>query len=324
MPTKISTPERCIEKYIRENKKSSKTETYDQYRTVLNKMARDLEAAGFDPLPYYVTEKAVRYLLDEVWKDLEVSTRKWHTHIFSRYLRFFGNNVVVNMDIRWPQDMRPNVDWLTDAEQYKLLNANLTVKEMAVIHFELNMGLRVAEVCNLKLDCINYRMRTVEVLGKGHGEGKWRSVPFSEETEEILGKWLKERQEIVDRVTAYNPSWVDPGNVFLWCHYKNKPQAGAYSDRGHSIDRGIIHVVRDRLGLTFTNHTLRRTFGRTMYHAGAPIESISKILGHEDIVTTLKYLGINLDDMQAAMDLHGDYQKKIRMGIFPKGGIQNV
>jgi len=71
-------------------------------RTVLTKMARDLEAAGFDPLPYYVTEKAVRYLLDEVWKDLEVSTRKWHTHIFSRYLRFFGNNVIVNMDIRWP------------------------------------------------------------------------------------------------------------------------------------------------------------------------------------------------------------------------------
>jgi hypothetical protein len=57
-----------------------------------------------------------------------------------------------------------------------------------------------------------------------------------------------------------------------------------------------------------------------MYHAGAPIESISKILGHEDIVTTLKYLGINLDDMQAAMDLHGDYQKKIRMEMFQKGG----
>jgi hypothetical protein len=42
------------------------------------------------------------------------------------------------------------------------------------------------------------------------------------------------------------------------------------------------------------------------------------------IVTALKYLGINLDDMQAAMDLHGDYQKKIRMGIFQKGGVQRA
>lgn len=65
MPTRISSPERCIEKYIKENRKSSKTQTYDQYKTVLNKM-RDLEEGGFDPMPYDVTENAVRYLLDEV------------------------------------------------------------------------------------------------------------------------------------------------------------------------------------------------------------------------------------------------------------------
>lgn len=60
-----------------------------------------------------------------------------------------------------------------------------------------------------------------------------------------------------------------------------------------------------------------------MYHAGAPIESISKILGHENIVTTLKYLGINLDDMQSAMDLHSAYQRKIRLGIIGNGGSQH-
>ena len=60
MPTRISSPERCIEKYIRENRKSSKTETYDQYRTVLNKMTRDLEEGGFDPLPYNVTESNLK------------------------------------------------------------------------------------------------------------------------------------------------------------------------------------------------------------------------------------------------------------------------
>ena len=66
MPTRISSPERCIEKYIKENRKSSKTQTYDQYKTVLNKMMRDLEEGGFDPMPYDVTENAVKYLLDEV------------------------------------------------------------------------------------------------------------------------------------------------------------------------------------------------------------------------------------------------------------------
>ena len=63
-------------------------------------MIRDLEAGGFDPLPYDITEKAVRYLLDEVWKEQEVSTRKWQTHILSRYLRYFKNFVMVEMIIR--------------------------------------------------------------------------------------------------------------------------------------------------------------------------------------------------------------------------------
>ena len=323
MPRNVSTPEACIEQYIRKNRKSSKKETYDQYRTVLLKMTNDLREAGYDPSPYKINEKSARYLIDEKWKDCEVSYKKWLTHILSRYLRFYNNNTVAEMDIRWPHDTRPNVDWLTDAEQYKLLNEPKTAREEAIIHFELNMGLRIAEVCTIKVENLNYRMRTADVLGKGSCDGKWRSVPFSDDTEKVLERWMTERADIVRRVRAYNPSWVDPGTVFLWCHYKNKPQAGAYSTRGHSIDRGVIHIVRDRLGLTFTNHTLRRTFGRTMYHAGAPIESISKILGHEDIVTTLKYLGINLDDMQSAMDLHSAYQRKIRMGIIGNGGIQH-
>ena len=131
------------------------------------------------------------------------------------------------------------------------------------------------------------------------------------------------RNEIVAAQKQYDPSWVDPGNLLLYSRYKNKPRADAYSDRGHSLDRSVIHPVRERLGMSFTNHTLRRTFGRTMYHAGAPVESIGKILGHEGTTTTLQYLGINLDDMQSAMDMHEDYQKKMLIRIKRKVGIQN-
>lgn len=84
-------------------------------------------------------------------------------------------------------------------------------------------------------------------------------------------------------------------------HYVDKPAGGAYTERGHSLDRAVIHKVRDRLGMDFSNHTVRRTFGRNLYHAGTPIETISKLYGHEDIQTTLKYIGVNLDDMSDAL-----------------------
>lgn len=48
-----------------------------------------------------------------------------------------------------------------------------------------------------------------------------------------------------------------------------------------------------------------------MYHARAPIESISKILDRENIVTAPKYLGINFDDIQAAMDLYENIPERV-------------
>ncbi len=53
--------------------------------------------------------------------------------------------------------------------------------------------------------------------------------------------------------------------------------------------------------MDFSNHTLRRTFGRNLYHAGTLIERISKLYGHEDIQTTLRYIGVNLDDIAAPL-----------------------
>ena len=48
-----------------------------------------------------------------------------------------------------------------------------------------------------------------------------------------------------------------------------------------------------------------------MYHAGVDIETISKFLGHESTIETLKYLGINLDDMDAGMKCLDEYDQKM-------------
>ena len=69
------------------------------------------------------------------------------------------------------------------------------------------------------------------------------------------------------------------------------------------------------MGFHFCNHDLRRTFGRRLYHAGVDIEIISKFLGHESTIVTLKYLGINLDDMDRGMDLLEKYDKKMEVKL---------
>ena len=120
-------------------------------------------------------------------------------------------------------------------------------------------------------------------------------------TKDVLARWMEERASIVQTVRSYNPYWQDPGTLILWCHYKNRPDAGAYGEHTGALDDKVIVPLRERLGFHFANHTLRRTFGRNLYHAGTPIETISKLYGHEDIQTTLRYIGVNLDDMSDAL-----------------------
>jgi len=54
-----------------------------------------------------------------------------------------------------------------------------------------------------------------------------------------------------------------------------------------------------------------RAYGRTPYHSGVDIVTISHILGHDNISTTIRYLGINKDDLDKAVRIHGEYQRRM-------------
>jgi hypothetical protein len=69
---------------------------------------------------------------------------------------------------------------------------------------------------------------------------------------------------------------------------------------------------------TFSNHTLGRTGGRMMYRAQGLLATISSIMGHESVVQTIKYLGINLDDQADAFALVAQYEKGLSA---PKSGF---
>ena len=46
-----------------------------------------------------------------------------------------------------------------------------------------------------------------------------------------------------------------------------------------------------------------------MYHAKVPLEVIAKIFGHSDTRTTIRYLGLDHDDMRLAMEQYARYQE---------------
>ena len=301
----------CIKLHMERTYRRTKITTRNKYLVELRKFDRILKERGHDPLPWRIDEPVVLDLLNEAWRDREVSTKKWYTHILDRYLQFYGNRVVEELHLQWPHDLRPNVKWLSEKEYEKLMKIEKSPLEELVINLELGMGFRSVEVCRLRVCDVHYDevIPFINIRGKGRGEGKWRSVPFGYDTERVLKRWMEERRKIVERMRMYNPYWKEPEELAIWCHYVDSPVAGPYSEQGHSIDRGPIYKLRERLGFDFTQHTLRRSYGRRLYHAGVKIETISKLLGHDDVRTTYKYLGINMDDMNDAMKILRDFDK---------------
>jgi integrase len=73
-----------------------------------------------------------------------------------------------------------------------------------------------------------------------------------------------------------------------------------------------IRAVSERTGLTFTNHTLRQTLGRSCWLVGIPLETIKDLLGHEDTKTTIKYLGININDKSGTMSQLFKFQNAVK------------
>jgi integrase len=147
---------------------------------------------------------------------------------------------------------------------------------------------------------------------------KLRTIHFHPSTLAELDRYHILREIEVQRARRKNPHVKVPDELMIYATERWK-SIGAYQKT--AIDY-LVNNVSVRSGVKFTNHTLRRTCGRVMYLAGVDIATISKVLGHEDIKTTIRYLGLNMDDMSAGMEKYARYQNALKTansGLASKG-----
>lgn len=211
------------------------------------------------------------------------------------WTKWYGNDVLEKMEIRWPQDMRPNVDWITEEQARRLLEIPKTPVQELMVHCELCLGMRRVEVLRLKVD--SFRGSFVEIIGKGAMGGKPRCMPYHRDTSRILNRYMAYRNALVDLARSRRCDVNVPDSLLIYARGSKLYEYGA---KGSGLDAMIVPLGK-AIGVSFSHHTLRRTFGRTMYRSGVPPATISKMMGHESIDQTLKYIGVDLDDMTNAM-----------------------
>lgn len=272
------------------------------YRETVHAVAAILDAEGRPFMPKEVRPSDVRFLLD--WlsdHDYAVQTRKGYISSLRRWCVWGGNRAVDRWPKpRFPADKRPKVDWLSAEQTAELLACDKTPLQEVVIALELREGLRHVEVIRLKITDIDWQEHLLQVSGKGPIGGKPRIVPIVPETEDAIRKWSKVREKWSEECRSRAPrSFKDPENLIVW---RKSGKLHAYSEEGYGLDKVVTLKLSSQIGFSFSNHTLRRTFGRALYRAGVPVATIAQILGHESTEVTLRYIGVGIDDMRAALD----------------------
>lgn len=127
---------------------------------------------------------------------------------------------------------------------------------------------------------------------------KYRSVPFVSDTSTVLHEYMSYRDSISDDRS--------PDSAFLMISDRMSDHSGKLPGKTY-VDQTVKCLCSRAIERSVSNHTLRRTCARMWYRAGVPLATISSLLGHSDVKTTIKYLGLTLDDLLNGASLYDAY-----------------
>ena len=162
-------------------------------------------------------------------------------------------------------------------EKVEILRDNFeNLRDRAMIDFLLSTGIRVGELVRLNIEDIDFSERECVVYGKGDKE---RKAYFDAKTKLHLMNYIESR---IDNNKALFVSL-------------NRPH-----DR--LTESGVELRLREmgkKLGVEKVHpHKFRRTMATRAIEKGMPIEQVQKILGHEQIDTTLRYAMVNQNNVK--------------------------
>lgn len=293
----------CIEQfseYLESEPALYSPSTVVYYTTHADLALTIIQAFDSDILPYTVCKSHIQYLVSEiVARGYSVKYCKHLITGLKKICKFYRNKIFDNITFRWSVDARPTANWLTESQAAQLLSLNLSPLQEVLLHLELCMGLRRSEVGRLKVSDIHNGY--IDVRGKGSMGGKFRRIPFHHDTRRVLDRFLQYRQWLIDTHFARWGECSIPDQLLIWSN--DGRGLFQYSiESGSGLD-GILAGISKLVYFNFSHHTLRRTFGRILHKSNVRIQTISKLLGHEDTATTVKYLGLDMDDMIDGMSM---------------------
>ena len=159
------------------------------------------------------------------------------------------------------------------------------LRNQTIIEIMYSCGLRVSELTEMKISNIFFDESLIKILGKGNKE---RFIPLSSTAKKLLYNYI-----------TYNRKNLSQDKQSIDIVFLN--------NRGKKLTRVMVYnIINDaaleaKINKKISPHTLRHSFATHLIENGADIISIQKMMGHENVVTTEKYLHVNKKHLVGTM-----------------------
>ncbi len=260
--------------------------TIESYLFDVKKLIIFLKKNKIKKNPDEVKSKITKEFIYNISKKVKPPTQ---ARIISGIRRFFDYLILENLIETNPMDNiespklgshLPNT--LTIKEIDKIissikLSSKTGLRNTAIIELLYSCGLRVSELIHLKISDLFFKESLIKVTGKGNKE---RFVPISKQSQLYINNYIQDIRSCQKIKKGFEDT------LFL-------------NERGTILSRVMIFLILKKLKEVSNikkkigPHTLRHSFATHLIENGADLITIQKMMGHESITTTERYLHVN-------------------------------
>ena len=167
-------------------------------------------------------------------------------------------------------------------------NEILSLRDRCILEMLYSSGLRVSEVCELRINNIQFDLDLIRFFGKGSKE---RIIPLTYYARKWLKKYLSESRKILSSRSKRSSNYVFLSNnglsltrMAIWLSVKKYVNSA-----------GVLKKI--------SPHTFRHSFATHLKDGGANLIEVQALLGHADISTTEIYTHLSREFVES------DYMK---------------
>lgn len=273
-----------IKEFIFEIKLRNYSErTIKGYKNNILKFARymenEFEIVEIEDITHIHIKSYLNFLKENGLTEVYINTILKNLRSFYKYCFTEGYCLNIALKVGWLRERKIIIKTFSDNEIRKMMDvynysSYIHARNKCIMAILIDTGIRNFELCQLKITDI--RETVIYIMGKGKKE---RVVPISPYLKKIMIKYERIREGYLkNNILHYD-------NYFL--SYRNKPLTIEAVER---IVRLCGEKANVNKNIRCSPHTCKHYFAQAQLRNGLDVYSLSRLLGHENVTITKRYL----------------------------------